>query len=188
MSQRGGSPEERNRAGLWAVQIPRPPSPCSPGPARLVSGCQSVVSSSPACAQFRGPRPGLVVQNSTRYRVFLLAPGWVTIILKLLLHFLMRAAFQRKGNRSRFSLPHFSLGSGPRDHVFVYFTDHGAPGILAFPNDDVSFILNHAHECMCMFVCMCVRVRMVGTEPRALHVLGKYSTAELYSWPYFLPF
>lgn len=29
-------------------------------------------------------------------------------------------------------------GSGPNDHVFVYFTDHGAPGLLAFPNDDVS--------------------------------------------------
>lgn len=33
------------------------------------------------------------------------------------------------------------LGSGPHDHVFVYFTDHGAPGILAFPNDDVSTFL-----------------------------------------------
>lgn len=32
----------------------------------------------------------------------------------------------------------FPLGSGPNDHVFVYFTDHGAPGLLAFPNDDVS--------------------------------------------------
>uniref|UniRef100_A0A673BY58 Legumain n=1 Tax=Sphaeramia orbicularis TaxID=375764 RepID=A0A673BY58_9TELE len=29
------------------------------------------------------------------------------------------------------------LKSGPKDHVFVYFTDHGAPGILAFPNDDL---------------------------------------------------
>ncbi|KAM3918403.1 legumain [Leptodactylus fuscus] len=29
------------------------------------------------------------------------------------------------------------LQSGPHDHVFVYFTDHGAPGILAFPNDDL---------------------------------------------------
>lgn len=28
--------------------------------------------------------------------------------------------------------------SGPKDHVFVYFTDHGAPGLLAFPEDDVS--------------------------------------------------
>ncbi|KAG7277074.1 LOW QUALITY PROTEIN: hypothetical protein CRUP_031287, partial [Coryphaenoides rupestris] len=28
------------------------------------------------------------------------------------------------------------LKSGPKDHVFVYFTDHGAPGILAFPNDE----------------------------------------------------
>ncbi|KAI4788905.1 hypothetical protein KUCAC02_035556 [Chaenocephalus aceratus] len=30
------------------------------------------------------------------------------------------------------------LKSGPNDHVFVYFTDHGAPAILAFPNDDLS--------------------------------------------------
>uniref|UniRef100_UPI0037E7F7E0 legumain n=1 Tax=Semicossyphus pulcher TaxID=241346 RepID=UPI0037E7F7E0 len=30
------------------------------------------------------------------------------------------------------------LKSGPQDHVFVYFTDHGAPGILAFPNDDLN--------------------------------------------------
>ncbi|XP_036986120.2 legumain [Artibeus jamaicensis] len=29
------------------------------------------------------------------------------------------------------------LNSGPRDHVFVYFTDHGATGLLAFPNDDL---------------------------------------------------
>uniref|UniRef100_A0A7N9B259 Legumain n=1 Tax=Mastacembelus armatus TaxID=205130 RepID=A0A7N9B259_9TELE len=29
------------------------------------------------------------------------------------------------------------LKSGPKDNVFVYFTDHGAPGILAFPNDDL---------------------------------------------------
>ncbi|XP_030873296.1 legumain-like [Leptonychotes weddellii] len=29
------------------------------------------------------------------------------------------------------------LKSGPRDHVFVYFTDHGAAGILVFPNDDL---------------------------------------------------
>ncbi|KAM6961328.1 legumain [Aplochiton taeniatus] len=29
------------------------------------------------------------------------------------------------------------LKSGPNDHVFVFFTDHGAPGILAFPDDDL---------------------------------------------------
>ncbi|XP_072479359.1 legumain [Notamacropus eugenii] len=29
------------------------------------------------------------------------------------------------------------LNSGPQDHVFVYFTDHGAPGLLAFPNNDL---------------------------------------------------
>ncbi|KAL6064727.1 hypothetical protein STEG23_024809 [Scotinomys teguina] len=29
------------------------------------------------------------------------------------------------------------LKSGPRDHVFVYFTDHGATGILVFPSEDL---------------------------------------------------
>uniref|UniRef100_A0A4W3GWV6 legumain n=1 Tax=Callorhinchus milii TaxID=7868 RepID=A0A4W3GWV6_CALMI len=29
------------------------------------------------------------------------------------------------------------LKSGPKDHVFVYFADHGADGLLAFPNDDL---------------------------------------------------
>ncbi|XP_042356042.1 legumain [Plectropomus leopardus] len=43
------------------------------------------------------------------------------------------------------------LKSGPEDHVFVYFTDHGAPGILAFPNDDLQVkdlqdAINYMHE------------------------------------------
>uniref|UniRef100_A0ACB8G5P0 Uncharacterized protein n=1 Tax=Sphaerodactylus townsendi TaxID=933632 RepID=A0ACB8G5P0_9SAUR len=29
------------------------------------------------------------------------------------------------------------LKSGPKDHIFVFFTDHGAPGLLAFPSDDL---------------------------------------------------
>ncbi|XP_049596802.1 legumain [Syngnathus scovelli] len=29
------------------------------------------------------------------------------------------------------------LKSGPNDHVFVYFTDHGAPGIIAFPDGEL---------------------------------------------------
>ncbi|XP_058423562.1 legumain [Diceros bicornis minor] len=29
------------------------------------------------------------------------------------------------------------LKSGPKDHVFIYFTDHGAAGLLCFPNDDL---------------------------------------------------
>ncbi|GFS73048.1 hypothetical protein TNCV_3606411 [Trichonephila clavipes] len=28
--------------------------------------------------------------------------------------------------------------SGPSDHVFVYFADHGAPGLIAFPEDEFS--------------------------------------------------
>uniref|UniRef100_A0A4W5RCP6 Legumain n=2 Tax=Hucho hucho TaxID=62062 RepID=A0A4W5RCP6_9TELE len=43
------------------------------------------------------------------------------------------------------------LKSGPNDHVFVYFTDHGAPGLLAFPNDelhvaDLMAAINYMHE------------------------------------------
>ncbi|CAN8005425.1 unnamed protein product [Ixodes hexagonus] len=29
------------------------------------------------------------------------------------------------------------IASGPNDHVFVFFSDHGAPGLIAFPNDDL---------------------------------------------------
>ena len=28
----------------------------------------------------------------------------------------------------------YNLNSGPNDNVFVYFSDHGAPGIIAFPD------------------------------------------------------
>lgn len=30
------------------------------------------------------------------------------------------------------------INSGPNDHVFVYFADHGAPGIIAFPESELS--------------------------------------------------
>lgn len=30
------------------------------------------------------------------------------------------------------------INSGPNDHVFVNFVDHGAPGIVAFPNDELA--------------------------------------------------
>ncbi|XP_075538494.1 legumain-like [Dermacentor variabilis] len=29
------------------------------------------------------------------------------------------------------------IASGPNDHVFVNFADHGAPGLIAFPNDEL---------------------------------------------------
>ncbi|GFT20581.1 legumain [Nephila pilipes] len=43
------------------------------------------------------------------------------------------------------------LKSGPNDHVFVYFADHGAPGIIAFPEDELSAqdlnrTINYMHE------------------------------------------
>ncbi len=27
--------------------------------------------------------------------------------------------------------------SGPKDHIFINFVDHGAPGFLCFPNDEL---------------------------------------------------
>lgn len=51
------------------------------------------------------------------------------------------------------------LGSGPNDHVFVYFTDHGAPGILAFPTDDVStFLLPAAGSLSLTHSLSCIKV------------------------------
>lgn len=38
----------------------------------------------------------------------------------------------------------FFACSGPNDHVFVYFTDHGAPGLIAFPESEVSLIKSQA--------------------------------------------
>ncbi|CAL1289552.1 unnamed protein product [Larinioides sclopetarius] len=43
------------------------------------------------------------------------------------------------------------LQSGPNDHVFVYFSDHGAPGLIAFPEDELSAkdlnkTINYMHE------------------------------------------
>jgi len=35
------------------------------------------------------------------------------------------------------------INSGPNDHIFVNFVDHGAPGILAFPSDEL-----HAQDLM----------------------------------------
>ena len=37
-----------------------------------------------------------------------------------------------------------TLKSGPNDHIFVYFADHGAPGVLCFPHDE--FDLLHAKD------------------------------------------
>ena len=41
------------------------------------------------------------------------------------------------------------LSSGPNDHIFVYFTDHGAPGLIAFPDSEVSLIYSHGNLSLC---------------------------------------
>ena len=35
------------------------------------------------------------------------------------------------------------FNSGPNDRVFINFVDHGAPGLVAFPNDIVSSIISY---------------------------------------------
>ena len=39
--------------------------------------------------------------------------------------------------------PLFLISSGPNDHVFVNFVDHGAPGLIAFPDGEVSPMLSN---------------------------------------------
>ncbi|THG04438.1 hypothetical protein TEA_003286 [Camellia sinensis var. sinensis] len=44
------------------------------------------------------------------------------------------------------------LDSGPEDHIFIYYTDHGSPGVLAMPYDDYVYaddlidVLKKKHE------------------------------------------
>uniref|UniRef100_A0A674MVU9 legumain n=1 Tax=Takifugu rubripes TaxID=31033 RepID=A0A674MVU9_TAKRU len=69
------------------------------------------------------------------------------------------------------------INSGPNDHVFVYFTDHGAPGILAFPNDDLAvkdlqdtiqyMHKNKKYKRMVFYIEACES----GTTQRGLHLL-----------------
>uniref|UniRef100_A0A4W6FDU0 legumain n=1 Tax=Lates calcarifer TaxID=8187 RepID=A0A4W6FDU0_LATCA len=65
------------------------------------------------------------------------------------------------------------LKSGPNDHVFVYFTDHGAPGILAFPNDDVStfcFLLLLMFTHMVFYIEACESGSMMNHLPADIDV------------------
>uniref|UniRef100_H2Z163 legumain n=1 Tax=Ciona savignyi TaxID=51511 RepID=H2Z163_CIOSA len=44
-----------------------------------------------------------------------------------------------------------ALESGPNDHVFIYFADHGAPGLIAFPvgelmKDDLNNAINKIYK------------------------------------------
>ena len=44
------------------------------------------------------------------------------------------------------------IASGPNDHVFVYFADHGAPGLIAFPSSEVKLHLNFKIAmCVCFY-------------------------------------
>ena len=36
-----------------------------------------------------------------------------------------------------FIIFHFFKYSGPSDHIFINFVDHGAPGLLAFPSSEL---------------------------------------------------
>ncbi|XP_019953480.2 legumain [Paralichthys olivaceus] len=72
------------------------------------------------------------------------------------------------------------LKSGPDDHVFVYFTDHGAPGIVAFPNDelhveDLQETIKYMHDNkkykqMVFYIEACESGSMMNTLPADINV------------------
>ncbi|XP_076605401.1 legumain [Chaetodon auriga] len=72
------------------------------------------------------------------------------------------------------------LKSGPNDHVFVYFTDHGGPGILAFPNDDLAvkdlqdaikyMHDNHKYKKMVFYIEACESGSMMNHLPADIDV------------------
>jgi legumain len=55
------------------------------------------------------------------------------------------------GNSSALPKGSKVLNSGPNDRVFIFFTDHGAPGLIMFPDDalyasDLMPVLQSMHE------------------------------------------
>uniref|UniRef100_A0A670HKH6 Legumain n=1 Tax=Podarcis muralis TaxID=64176 RepID=A0A670HKH6_PODMU len=72
------------------------------------------------------------------------------------------------------------LRSGPRDHIFVYFTDHGAPGLLAFPSDDlhvgelnktISYMYHHKkYQKMVFYIEACESGSMMKNLPHDINV------------------
>ncbi|XP_037359919.1 legumain [Talpa occidentalis] len=72
------------------------------------------------------------------------------------------------------------LKSGPRDHVFVYFTDHGATGILVFPNDElhvkdlnetIQYMYDHKkYQKMVFYIEACESGSMMKHLPKDINV------------------
>ncbi|XP_013918823.1 PREDICTED: legumain [Thamnophis sirtalis] len=72
------------------------------------------------------------------------------------------------------------IRSGPKDHIFVYFTDHGAPGILAFPDDDlkvqhlnktIRYMYHHKkYQKMVFYIEACESGSMMENLPKDINV------------------
>ena len=43
--------------------------------------------------------------------------------------------------------------SGPKDHIFVYFADHGSQGLLAFPSFIEGLSVAYPGDIVSTFVC-----------------------------------
>ncbi|KAL8169025.1 UNVERIFIED_CONTAM: hypothetical protein K2H54_032098 [Gekko kuhli] len=75
------------------------------------------------------------------------------------------------------------LKSGPKDHIFVFFTDHGAPGLLAFPSNDlyakdlnktIRYMFHHKkYQKMVFYIEACESGSMMNELPDDINV---YST------------
>ncbi|XP_015282652.1 PREDICTED: legumain [Gekko japonicus] len=72
------------------------------------------------------------------------------------------------------------LKSGPKDHIFVFFTDHGAPGLLAFPSDDlhakdlnktIQYMFSHKkYQKMVFYIEACESGSMMDALPDDINV------------------
>lgn len=72
------------------------------------------------------------------------------------------------------------LRSGPRDHVFVYFTDHGSTGLLVFPNDElhvddlsktIQYMYDHnKYQKMVFYIEACESGSMMKNLPHNINV------------------
>ncbi|GAB4854369.1 hypothetical protein Ancab_022955 [Ancistrocladus abbreviatus] len=79
------------------------------------------------------PRPGVIINNPRGGNVYQGVPKDYTgdnVTTSNLLAVILGNKRGLKGGSGKV------VNSGPNDHIFIYYTDHGGPGVLSMPNGD----------------------------------------------------
>ena len=88
-------------------------------------------------------------------------------------------ARQARKPRTAWTWAHaLTVCSGPDDHVFVFFSDHGAPGFVAFPNGEVRLHLSPR----CLWHIRVITAQSLGRTGTGYLFSRNYWTVLLFVW------